>query len=88
MVVMGIDSEDVWCCPACDPSTLTPLKRKLNEPEPTMPEPEPEWLKRGMVILESVSTHRYAWYFNQPVEQLKLEIPEYHKIIKRPMDLG
>uniref|UniRef100_A0A8U8BKL5 Bromodomain-containing protein 2 n=1 Tax=Geospiza parvula TaxID=87175 RepID=A0A8U8BKL5_GEOPR len=29
-----------------------------------------------------------AWPFRQPVDAVKLGLPDYHKIIKQPMDMG
>jgi len=32
--------------------------------------------------------HHFAWPFHQPVDPVRLNLPDYHKIIKHPMDLG
>lgn len=32
--------------------------------------------------------HNYAWPFQSPVNALQLALPDYHKIITRPMDMG
>lgn len=32
--------------------------------------------------------HHHAWPFIAPVDTIKLGLPDYFKIIKRPMDLG
>lgn len=32
--------------------------------------------------------HQFSWPFQQPVDAGKLNLPDYHKIIKQPMDLG
>lgn len=37
-------------------------------------------------LLEEVIRHKDAWAFTRPV--LKSEVPDYHTIIKRPMDFG
>lgn len=39
-------------------------------------------------VMKEVWKHRYAWPFHQPVDTQKLNLPDYHKIIKQPMDLG
>lgn len=39
-------------------------------------------------VMKEVWKHRYAWPFHQPVDTKKLNLPDYHKIIKQPMDLG
>lgn len=30
----------------------------------------------------------YAWVFYKPVDAEMLNLPDYHQVIKRPMDLG
>jgi hypothetical protein len=32
--------------------------------------------------------HPSGWPFNEPVDIVKLEIPDYFDIVKRPMDFG
>ncbi len=32
--------------------------------------------------------HRNAWPFNQPVDPVALNIPDYLDVVKQPMDLG
>ncbi|KAK2708521.1 hypothetical protein QYM36_014206 [Artemia franciscana] len=39
-------------------------------------------------VLKVVVKHRFAWPFMSPVDAKKLNIPDYHKTIKQPMDLG
>ena len=39
-------------------------------------------------VMKSVWRHQFAWPFHQPVDAVKLNLPDYHKIIKRPMDFG
>ncbi|XP_011306065.1 bromodomain-containing protein 4A isoform X2 [Fopius arisanus] len=39
-------------------------------------------------VLKPVWKHQFAWPFQQPVDAKKLNLPDYHKIIKQPMDLG
>jgi hypothetical protein len=38
--------------------------------------------------MKTVWKHQFGWPFQTPVEALKLNIPDYHKIIKNPMDFG
>lgn len=40
------------------------------------------------VILKQLMLHPAGWVFNQPVDPVKLQIPDYHLIISQPMDLG
>lgn len=38
--------------------------------------------------MKIVWKHQFSWPFQQPVDAGKLNLPDYHKIIKQPMDLG
>ena len=38
--------------------------------------------------MEPVWNHQFAWPFHAPVVTIKLGIPDYFDIIKKPMDLG
>ncbi|KAK3920232.1 Homeotic protein female sterile [Frankliniella fusca] len=40
------------------------------------------------IVLKALLKHQFAWPFHQPVDAKKLNLPDYHKIIKKPMDLG
>uniref|UniRef100_A0A1B0CFF1 Putative bromodomain-containing protein 4 n=1 Tax=Lutzomyia longipalpis TaxID=7200 RepID=A0A1B0CFF1_LUTLO len=39
-------------------------------------------------VITAVWKHRHSWPFLQPVDAKNLNLPDYHKIIKQPMDLG
>lgn len=39
-------------------------------------------------VMKMVWKHQFSWPFQQPVDAGKLNLPDYHKIIKQPMDLG
>ncbi|CRL04480.1 CLUMA_CG017560, isoform B [Clunio marinus] len=39
-------------------------------------------------IMKIVWKHQFSWPFQQPVDAAKLNLPDYHRIIKQPMDLG
>jgi len=39
-----------------------------------------------LTILKKLMHHKYGWVFNEPVDTVKLCIPDYHLIIKNPMD--
>jgi len=39
-------------------------------------------------IMRQVWKHSYAWPFHHPVDVVKLNLPDYYDIIKKPMDLG
>lgn len=40
------------------------------------------------VVIKSLWKHNFSWPFRQPVDAIKLGLPDYHKIIKQPMDMG
>ncbi|CAG5124971.1 unnamed protein product, partial [Candidula unifasciata] len=39
-------------------------------------------------VVKAVWKHQFAWPFHQPVDAVKMQLHDYHKIIKTPMDLG
>ena len=39
-------------------------------------------------VVRTISNHKWAWPFNEPVDPVKLNIPDYDTIITNPMDLG
>merc|ERR1719342_1242370 len=39
-------------------------------------------------VMKAVWKHQFGWPFQSPVDAMKLNIPDYHKIIKHPMDFG
>ncbi|KAM7268406.1 hypothetical protein ACFE04_010572 [Oxalis oulophora] len=45
-------------------------------------------MKQCDTLLKRLMSHQYAWIFNIPVDVVKLNIPDYFTVIKRPMDLG
>eukprot|EP01018_Ginkgo_biloba_P016486 Gb_04671 [translate_table: standard] len=47
-----------------------------------------EQMKQCADILKRIMTHKFGWVFNEPVDPVKLNIPDYYKVITRPMDLG
>lgn len=40
------------------------------------------------ILLKTLWKHEFSWPFQKPVNAAKLHLPDYHKIIKYPMDLG
>src|SRR5699024_3115576 len=40
------------------------------------------------ILNRNMWKHTYAWPCHTPVDTIKLSLPDYHKIITRPMDLG
>jgi len=45
-------------------------------------------IKQCSTVLMTLMKHQFGWVFNQPVDPVKLNIPDYFSIIKYPMDLG
>lgn len=39
-------------------------------------------------VMKVVWKHQFSWPFQNPVDAVKLNLPDYHNIIKQPMDLG
>ncbi|XP_020629233.1 bromodomain-containing protein 3-like isoform X1 [Orbicella faveolata] len=39
-------------------------------------------------IMKAMWRHPYSWPFHEPVDAVKLNLPDYYTIIKRPMDMG
>eukprot|EP00468_Gymnochlora_sp_CCMP2014_P014486 CAMPEP_0167767374 /NCGR_PEP_ID=MMETSP0110_2-20121227/16014_1 /TAXON_ID=629695 /ORGANISM="Gymnochlora sp., Strain CCMP2014" /LENGTH=487 /DNA_ID=CAMNT_0007655805 /DNA_START=273 /DNA_END=1736 /DNA_ORIENTATION=+ len=39
-------------------------------------------------LVQSLLKHKHGWVFREPVDPVKLNIPTYHNIITKPMDLG
>lgn len=52
--------------------------------------PEMDVIRRRQctTILKRLMNHRSGWVFLEPVDPVKLEIPDYFSIISKPMDLG
>ncbi|KAM9109112.1 bromodomain testis-specific protein [Megaptera novaeangliae] len=40
------------------------------------------------VVLKALRKHNFSWPFQQPVDAVKLKLPDYYTIIKNPMDLN
>ncbi|KAK6123700.1 hypothetical protein DH2020_042556 [Rehmannia glutinosa] len=45
-------------------------------------------MKQCEALLTRLMSHKDAWIFNEPVDIVKHNIPDYFKVIKHPMDLG
>ncbi|KAK8673452.1 hypothetical protein V6N13_111787 [Hibiscus sabdariffa] len=45
-------------------------------------------MKQCEDLLKRLMRHQYGWVFNEPVDVVKLNIPDYFNVIKHPMDLG
>ncbi|KAI3872892.1 hypothetical protein MKX03_029934, partial [Papaver bracteatum] len=45
-------------------------------------------MKQCDTLLKRLMTHQFSWVFKEPVDVVKLNIPDYFTVIKQPMDLG
>ncbi|EOY22411.1 Nuclear protein X1 isoform 1 [Theobroma cacao] len=45
-------------------------------------------MKQCETLLNRLMQHNFGWVFNNPVDVVKLNIPDYLTVIKQPMDLG
>jgi len=50
--------------------------------------PDVTIMKQSGTLLRKLMLHKFGWVFNTPVDIVKLNIPDYFKVIKKPMDLG
>ncbi|KAF8117191.1 hypothetical protein N665_0012s0195 [Sinapis alba] len=41
-----------------------------------------------LTLLKSLRGHEFGWLFGEPVDPVKLNIPDYFSVISKPMDLG
>ncbi|XP_018422422.1 PREDICTED: bromodomain-containing protein 3 [Nanorana parkeri] len=66
----------------------------VNPPPPEVTNPNKPGRKTNQlqymqnVVVKTLWKHQFAWPFYQPVDCIKLSLPDYHKIIKNPMDMG
>eukprot|EP00252_Welwitschia_mirabilis_P007044 TRINITY_DN1806_c0_g1_i8.p1 TRINITY_DN1806_c0_g1~~TRINITY_DN1806_c0_g1_i8.p1 ORF type:complete len:760 (-),score=131.86 TRINITY_DN1806_c0_g1_i8:839-3118(-) len=49
---------------------------------------EPSLFQQCASLLKQLMSHKFGYVFNEPVDPVKLLIPDYFTIIKHPMDLG
>ncbi|KAJ4888643.1 Transcription factor GTE12 [Raphanus sativus] len=41
-----------------------------------------------LALLKSLRGHKFGWLFGEPVDPVKMKIPDYFSVISKPMDLG
>ncbi|KAM3864552.1 bromodomain-containing protein 4-like [Diretmus argenteus] len=74
------------------PSAPPPLPFNPAPPEiwnPSRPKRQTNQLQYLLkVVLKTLWKHQFAWPFQGPVDAIKLNLPDYYKIIKIPMDMG
>uniref|UniRef100_A0A674A4T3 Bromodomain containing 4 n=1 Tax=Salmo trutta TaxID=8032 RepID=A0A674A4T3_SALTR len=76
------------------PSTYVPTVPEFNPPppeyiNPSQPKRQTNQLQYLLkVVLKTLWKHHFSWPFQAPVDAVKLNLPDYYKIIKVPMDMG
>ncbi|OQR78110.1 bromodomain-containing protein 2 isoform X2 [Tropilaelaps mercedesae] len=73
------------------PEWLTPVRGQVFPPtEPgNRPHRNTNQLQYMLKnVMKAVWKHNFAWPFQSPVDTIKLNLPDYFRIIKQPMDLG
>ncbi|XP_078145529.1 bromodomain-containing protein 3-like [Centroberyx gerrardi] len=66
----------------------------VNPPPPEVTNPTKPGRKTNQlqymqnVVIKALWRHQFSWPFYTPVDAVKLGLPDYHKIITTPMDLG
>ncbi|XP_034043675.1 bromodomain-containing protein 4-like isoform X2 [Thalassophryne amazonica] len=74
------------------PSAPPPLPFNPPPPEtwnPSRPKRQTNQLQYLLkVVLKTLWKHQFAWPFHSPVDAVDLNLPDYYKIIKTPMDMG
>uniref|UniRef100_F7CYW5 Bromodomain containing 3 n=1 Tax=Callithrix jacchus TaxID=9483 RepID=F7CYW5_CALJA len=76
------------------PAGIPAVPGPVNPPPPEVSNPSKPGRKTNQlqymqnVVVKTLWKHQFAWPFYQPVDAIKLNLPDYHKIIKNPMDMG
>ncbi|XP_036423380.1 bromodomain-containing protein 4 isoform X2 [Colossoma macropomum] len=74
------------------PSSQPPGIMNPSPPEitnPSRPKRQTNQLQYLLkVVLKTLWKHQFSWPFQAPVDAVKLNLPDYYKIIKNPMDMG
>ncbi|XP_063067099.1 bromodomain-containing protein 3a isoform X2 [Engraulis encrasicolus] len=72
--------------PAPPTGTNPPPPEVTNSTKPGRKTNQLQYMQN--VVVKTLWKHQFAWPFYQPVDAIKLGLPDYHKIIKNPMDMG
>jgi len=51
-------------------------------------EKDDQWIKTCLSLIDELRKNSNAKLFNQPVDYRGLNLPDYPKVVKKPMDLG
>ncbi|KAL0992630.1 hypothetical protein UPYG_G00095980 [Umbra pygmaea] len=80
--------------PQPQPSTYVPTVPEFNPPPPEYVNPSRPKRQTNQLqyllkaVLKTLWKHNFSWPFQAPVDAVKLNLPDYYKIIKCPMDMG
>lgn len=66
--------------PTTEPPAESPMDKK-----PGMTKMQHKFLVKG---IQSLKRMQHARFYREPVDPIKLNIPQYHQVITQPMDLG
>lgn len=61
---------------------------KRQKMDPAQRKTVAEYMNQCADTLKKLTTHKFGWVFNAPVNPIELNIPDYFNIITKPMDLG
>uniref|UniRef100_A0A1D1Z9E8 Transcription factor GTE10 n=1 Tax=Anthurium amnicola TaxID=1678845 RepID=A0A1D1Z9E8_9ARAE len=61
---------------------------KSAPPPPVSSSTNAALIRQCQQLLKRLLQHPFSWVFSEPVDIVKLNIPDYYTIIKHPMDLG
>jgi hypothetical protein len=67
---------------------LKQIKSEKQRAEEAREKRVAELMKICLNILRQLMSHKWAWPFMEPVDAVAMELPDYHEVIKKPMDLG
>ncbi|XP_034286766.1 bromodomain-containing protein 2 isoform X1 [Pantherophis guttatus] len=83
----GFESPTMASVPALQLAQANPAPPEVSNPKkPGRVTNQLQYLHK--VVMKALWKHQFAWPFRQPVDAVKLGLPDYHKIIKQPMDMG
>ncbi|XP_029356626.1 bromodomain-containing protein 4-like [Echeneis naucrates] len=83
----GLEAGSSQNPPSAPPPPFNPPPPEiLNPSRPKRQTNQLQYLLK--VVLKALWKHQFSWPFRAPVDATKLNLPDYYKIIKTPMDMG
>ncbi|KAL2092330.1 hypothetical protein ACEWY4_012128 [Coilia grayii] len=68
------------------PITNPPPPEVINTTKPGRKTNQLQYMQN--VVVKTLWRHQFAWPFYTPVDAVKLNLPDYHSVIRNPMDMG